>query len=358
MKKIGIMSMQRVTNYGSFLQAYGLMKIIKSLNYNVEFVDYEYEKCIVENSNKKSIKNKIIDNINIINFYKRKKIQKLFKNNYKKYLKQYLNISDDKNYYPNIDTLIIGSDEVFNCLQTFPVGYSRNLFGKGYENKTVLSYAASFGHTSIDELKKYKIDEEISSLLKKFKSISVRDDNSKQIVNGLIDETTFVHLDPVLVSDYSNEIENINISLKNYIVLYAYSGRLTKEEESYIKKFARKYNKKIVSLGFYQKIADYNFVVDPFMVLSYIKNADFIITDTFHGSVFSIKMNTKFCTIIRKSNYNKLYYLLRKLEHTKQIVSNVDDIEQIYNKEIDFKNSNSILDLERTKTIDYLKSNI
>ena len=40
MKKIGIMSMQRVTNYGSFLQAYGLMKIIKSLNYNVEFVDY------------------------------------------------------------------------------------------------------------------------------------------------------------------------------------------------------------------------------------------------------------------------------------------------------------------------------
>ena len=94
------------------------------------------------------------------------------------------------------------------------------------------------------------------------------------------------------------------------------------------------------------------------MVLSYIKNADFIITDTFHGSVFSIKMNTKFCTIIRKSNYNKLYYLLRKLEHTKQIVSNVDDIEQIYNKEIDFKNSNSILDLERTKTIDYLKSNI
>ena len=46
MKKVGIMSMQRIKNYGSFLQAYGLKKNVENLGYDVEFVDYEYEKTI------------------------------------------------------------------------------------------------------------------------------------------------------------------------------------------------------------------------------------------------------------------------------------------------------------------------
>lgn len=358
MKKIGIMSMQRITNYGSFLQAYGLMKIIKKIGYEVEFVDYEFEKSIITDINKKSLFKRITDNINLKEFCKRRKTQKLFKNDYKRYLKEYLNVSNEKNYYPNIDSLVIGSDEVFNCLQTFPVGYSRNLFGKGYENINVISYAASFGHTKLNELKKYKIDEEIGSLLKNFSSISVRDLNSFDIISSLMDCKPFINLDPVLVSDYSDEVNNINLNINNYIVIYAYSGRLSKKEEKFIKKFAKKNNKKIISLGFYQKIADYNLVVNPFMVLAYIKNADFVITDTFHGSVFSIKMNTKFCTIVRSSNYNKLFYLLNKLHHTNQIVNCIEDIEKIYYNPISFEESNSILHLESKKTFDYLSKNL
>ena len=48
--KIGIMSMQRIKNYGSFLQAYGLKKIIESLGHDVEYVDYEYEKSVIKNN--------------------------------------------------------------------------------------------------------------------------------------------------------------------------------------------------------------------------------------------------------------------------------------------------------------------
>ncbi len=358
MKKVGIMSMQRITNYGSFLQAYGLKKVINSLGFDVTFVDYEFEKDITEDAPQKSLIAKIIMHYNIYEYLKKKKHIKLFQTEYKKILKKYLEVDDEKNYYPRIDTLVIGSDEVFNCLQKYPVGYSRNLFGYGYDDKDVISYAASFGHTDMKGLKKYKIDHEIGNMLNKFKAISVRDENSYKIVKELTNKEAIINLDPVLISSYDEELKEYEISLKNYIVVYAYSGRLSREEEKYIKNFAKKYHKKIVSLGFYQKIADYNLVVDPFEALKYIKNADYVITDTFHGSIFSIKLNTKFCTIIRKSNYNKLHYLLAKLGHLDQMVNDISDIERIYNKEISFKESDKTIREETKKTIDYLKKNI
>lgn len=51
-----------------------------------------------------------------------------------------------------VDTLVIGSDEVFNCLQPYPVGYSKQLFGDGFEGNKLVSYAASFGSTRYEDL--------------------------------------------------------------------------------------------------------------------------------------------------------------------------------------------------------------
>lgn len=115
---------------------------------------------------------------------------------------------------------------------------------------------------------------------------------------------------------------------------------------------------KIISLGFYQEIADKNIVANPFQVLNYFKNADYIITDTFHGTIFSVKMNTKFCTIVRNSNYNKLSFLLKELKHEDRMVNKIDDIEKLYKKEINFKESNEIIKIETAKSMEYLKNNI
>lgn len=356
MKKTGILTMHRVANYGSFLQAYGLKKIIEKLGYNVEFVDYEYEKSLVEKS-KKPIFKKIVDNKNILSFIKKKKISKEFKEAYNNKFMQILNVSPKKNIKPKLDNLIIGSDEVFNCLQPYPVGYSRELFGKGYEDINVISYAGSFGHTKINELKKYKIDKEIGQMLDRFKEISVRDENSFSIVEELTGKTPNLNLDPVLISDYSDETGK-EVKLKDYIIVYAYTGRLTNKEEKYIKRFAKKHKKKIISLGFYQKIADLNLVVSPFEVLDYFRQADYVITDTFHGTVFSIKMNTKFCTIIRESNKNKLLYLLTKLKQSARVVSNLEEIDKLYENEINFDETNKIISEETKKSIKYLKDNL
>lgn len=359
MKKIGIMSMQRIKNYGSFLQAYGLKKNIEKLGYEVEFVDYEFEKQIIPKP-KKSIIKKILNNINIFEYINKKKVLKQYDERFEKEFIPIL-CTKENNYRPkDIETLIIGSDEVFNCLQTYPVGYSRELFGKNYENIPVISYAASFGQTNYIKLKEHGINEEISSLLKKFKNISVRDKNSFDTVVELTQNKPYLNLDPVLVSNYDDEIID-NVSINNYIIVYAYPGRLSKSEEKIIKKFAVKHNKKIVSFGMYQKIADIDITINPFEIFSYFKHADFIITDTFHGSIFSIKTHSKFCTLVRdgqKGNSNKVSDLLNRLKLSNRVITDINDLEKIYNKDINYKITDKIIKEEILKTEEYLKNNL
>lgn len=358
MKTVGIMSMQKIKNYGSFLQAYGLKKTIENLGYNVVFIDYTFEKSIINNSNNFTIINKIKKNLNVINYIKKKKIVNLYNRKFENDFIPDLYANNQKKYsQKNIDYLIIGSDEVFNCLQPYPVGYSRELFGLNFEKIPVSSYAASFGQTNYEKLCNYNIANEISTLLKKFKYISVRDDNSYQTINKLIGKYPEINLDPVLITDYTNELID-SCDLKDFIIVYAYPDRLSKEEKIEIKKFAKKHRKKIVSFGMYQEISDIEIVVNPFEIFSYFKKADFIITDTFHGSIFSIKTKSNFCTIIRNANNgnsNKLVDLLKRLELENRIINDIKGIDSIYKLNTDFSRSEKIIKKEQVKSINYLK---
>jgi len=356
--KIGIMSMQRVRNYGSFLQAYGLKKTIEALGHEVVFVDYRFEKELVHNE--RSLYQKIVNNLNVFKYLKKKQTQKKYDERFDNEFLPFL-CGKKKNYVPkDIELLVIGSDEVFNCLQPYPVGYSRELFGKGYENIPVISYAACFGQTNYDRLKEYGISEEVSELLKKFKAISVRDDNSYETVKKLTGIEATMNLDPVLVSDFSDEMID-NVEIKDYIVVYAYPERLTAEEKKEIKKFAKKHNKMIVSFGMFQDISDMEIVVNPFEIFAYFKHADFIITDTFHGSIFSIKTHSNFCAVVRGNtigNSNKLADLLGRLEISGCILSDIHELEDRYLGKIDYDEADKIMAQEKANTNTFLKRNL
>lgn len=359
--RVGIMSMQRIINYGSYLQAYGLKKLMENIiGTDVEFVDYEFGIDLTNEGKTLEDKDGIIRKIqkNRTPWHYIKKM-KYFKRVQADLIGDLKTIGvDEPNYNCDVNTLVIGSDEVFNCLQPYPVGYSKQLFGDGYEKCRLISYAASFGNTRFENLVKYGINSEIKEMLSRFKAISVRDENSAVIVRNLLGIEPEINMDPVLMYDFSDEMKAHSINKSGYIIVYAYTGRLNKEEENYIRNFARRNNKKIISIGHYSKIADENITCNPFYVFSYFNNADFVITDTFHGTVFSIKMNTKFCTIIRNSNRNKLSALLEKLGRLDRRVNKLDDIERLYNIEVDFSETNAVIECERNKTITYLKDNI
>lgn len=84
-------------------------------------------------------------------------------------------------------------------------------------------------------------------MLKEFDAISVRDKNSHDIIKTLTAIDPIDSIDPVLLYDFSNEVDNIDVNLSNYIVVYAYSGRINKIEAESIQAFAHSKGKNIVN---------------------------------------------------------------------------------------------------------------
>lgn len=323
--KVGIMSMQRIINYGSFLQAYALKKTIESMGHDVEFVDYHIGEPIVSPIYDNSVQNSILKRVLRIvfsNAYRNKRKNERMQNEsygifYEKFKSDWiplLGITENKNYNPDLDALVIGSDEVFNCTQSnSDVGYSPELFGVNSHAKKIITYAASFGSTTFEKLVRYGKTKEIALYLNNLDAISVRDKNSYDIVKKLTGIDPISNVDPVFIYEFEKEVPE-KVDLHDYVIVYAYSGRITNEEADAIQKFAHNNGKKTLSLGVMQAFTDEYRCVSPFELLAYFRNADYVVTDTFHGTVFSIKYHVPFLTFIRESNCEKLSDLLKKFD--------------------------------------------
>lgn len=373
---VGIISMQRVCNKGSFLQAYGLKKMIESLGHHVEFVDYEVGKPLFRNSADKRQYYILKVRNSFINLFIRCKCLRIFlpdsyrqivieREEYKKFIAQHLGVTDKMKYRTSVDALIIGSDEVFNCTQINPeVGYSPEIFGVNNNARKLLSYAASFGNTTYQKIVDFGKVGELKSFLTAFDSISVRDRNSCAVVEKLLGNKPDVNLDPVLMYDYMPTIKDEQIR-KDYIIVYAYRSRITPEEAQEIKAFAKRVGKKLISVSGQMDFCDEHLSLNPFECLNLYRHADFIITDTFHGTIFSIINRKKFVTLIRESkgssygNQEKLQDLLDRLGLQNRSFSNgKDDLYNRLTQGIDYDNVFDVINNEREHTMDYLKNNI
>lgn len=369
--KVGIMSMQRVENYGSFLQAYGLKKEIEKLGHTVQFVDYQAEPSVVLSSaeeQRRSLANgRISKAFHMLSpayrVWRKQQIKmnstfQEFSRTYNEQFLPELDVNEEYNICPELDVLVIGSDEVFNCTQPGnKVGFSRQLFGKNNKSKKLITYAASFGSTTYEKLEQYHIEEEVGGLLTQFDSISVRDKNSQEIVEKLCGFSPASHIDPVLLYDFP-EVDDISVPMENYMVVYAYADRIKGKEAEAIREFAKRENKKILSLGFYQPFCDEYVLVSPLEVLAYIKYADYVITDTFHGTVFSIKYQKKFGTIIRDSNRQKLGDLMERFDVMERQICDLVKIREIMHSEIDKEKVRNILLEAKIEGKDYLNKNV
>ena len=368
--KIGILSMQRIINYGSFLQSYGLMQILKQFGEDVSFVDYTIEPCLINANLKKKSFRSCLKKSNtffmkkILTFVKGSRFEN-FEDFKRKYNDEYLpmiGVTEKRNITPKLDCLVIGSDEVFNCLQTNPdVGYSRELFGARSQAKKVISYAASFGNTTINGLCKYNIVDEVKNNLKKFDRLSVRDENSSFIIHKLLGILPEKNLDTVLIYDFKKETEIIQRKYiyDNYIILYAYSGRISKDEAIAIRNFAKNKNAKLIAIGGTFLFCDECIFPSPFETLCLFKEASYVVTDTFHGSVFSIKYNKQFCVYVRQGeekqygNYQKVYDLLKEFKLENRMVTSNQNISDILDDRINYAYVNDHLLVEKAKTMQY-----
>lgn len=356
--KIGILSMQEVKNYGSFLQAFSLKSNIEKLGHQCKFVN------IVPGEQLEGYKINKLHKVKLLtqrlygwDFIKRFKYIYKFQSRFAKEFLPELGVKKGKTT-EHFDIIIIGSDEVFNCAQKTWFGFSRQLFGEGLNTDKAITYAASFGATTVSKLNKLGIENIVSDLLKKLNKVSVRDANSQDVVKRLTGISAEKHVDPVLIFDYTKYMPP-TVDMKNYMIVYTYPGRITNPNEiKSIQAYAKKNGLTLVSIGHYFPWCDKTIVPHPFEVLAYFKHATCIITDTFHGSVFSIKYNKPFCTIIRDMNSQKLSHLLEQFNLTNRIVKSGHDIFSIMNQPINYIPINNMIHQEQERSLDYLKKNL
>lgn len=380
-KQVGIMSMQRIINYGSSLQAYGLKRLIEGLDpeCEVKFVDYRPGPRLSEESEpgapwaafgrklsnfreRAAVKAPVTDRIRFYNQMRRHTFSHRRKYASRNY--PMLGIPSSPDYNLELDLQVIGSDEVFNCLQTSPdVGYSRDLFGHESAAKRLVSYAASFGNTTLEKILEAQIATDLASDLSQFDSISVRDANSAAIIEALTGRIPAVNVDPVLAYDFMAREPSVPAGRmydEKYMILYAYPGRVSQREGEAVRRFADSRGLDVLAFGGPHVCADRFIDCGPFELLAYFRDADAVVTDTFHGTIFSLINHRPFAAIVRSSaghsygNEEKLRHLLQTFDLKARSALRITDLDAVIDVPVDKSRTEETLKIEREKASRYL----
>ena len=293
--KAGIITFHSAYNYGAVLQAFALQEYVnrnfvetKILDYHNKDIDASYQNPQLRNFliNPKNAVFKTFQSI----LYRGKKIKiDQFRNKYFLLTKRY-NIDNIVEAKEEADVFITGSDQVWNYLI---VNEDSTYYLDFVSEKITCSYAASFGVSEIP--KEYQAF--YKQNLKKIDFISVREKKGVELVDSLIGQIAEVMPDPTLL--INQEIwESLSIipkQKKKYILVY----KITKADK--LLKFAKMLSKKtglpIVYIPNDLKsgsIGQLKTNVGPEEWLGYIKHAEYIVTNSFHGTVFAILFNKKF----------------------------------------------------------------
>lgn len=343
-KKIGLLTFPTVTNHGGYLQAFATYNFLMENGYKVKVINYRNRKHLLNEYKALFVKKNILHAfINVRRFVKFRKAQRRFAMD--KMVTRVERLHSD-----DYDIVVVGADIVWNYETPF-VGRDSIYFGNGLSNKFLIAYSASMGNSN----PKNPIPNYVKKGLTKFSSISVRDQNTKDIVESLNNNAKLT-LDPCLIYDYSKYEILPKINHK-YILVYAFD--FTDKDIIDLKQFAYNNHLKIISIGFnvIHEWCDINImVIDPLEFLGYYKQASYVFTSTFHGTLFAIKYNKTFALRMNFTIERKVNTILEKLGLQNQVIK--DNLANCLKNEIDFVKVNKILNQEVEKSREFLINSI
>ena len=283
------------------------------------------------------------------------KLRELRSSRFKKFADEYLHISavvlnrdnTDKSWADKYDYFVCGSDQIWNPSYSTT---SELAFCSFAPEKTIC-LSPSFGVSKIPELRK----EEYSQWLKPLYSLSVRENKGQEIIKELTDREATVLLDPTMalpVEKWNALCKKPETNLpERYIVCY-FLGRSDKAYKKKIDSFARKTGLPVVMLFDITTPEYYSF--DPAEVLYTIKNADYVLTDSFHGTVFSILFHKKFYVFSRNEGGESMNSRIETLLDTFGLHGGLQD--SISDK--DWLHVEEALTKKREETREYLRKNV
>lgn len=378
MKKIGFVS-ATINNYGSLLQTYALQEKVKENGLEPEIVRYKepYWRILFRMRDtelfkvtlKKILLSKVIGFKHAglkSNLAKRAKAFEQFRKDYiarPVVCKTRAQLTIQAKEYPLV---LLGSDQLWH-----PMNLLKDFFTLSFVPDEVkkVAYAASFGVSDIVENKRsaYK------SYLNRFDYISCREKSGARIVRELTGRIAPVVCDPSLLMTAEDWAPMISDKVKpegKYIFCYFLGNN--PQQRDFVKKLKAELNCKIVALPHIVEYVDsdeeyadlllYN--VGPSEFLYLIKNAEFVCTDSFHASVFSLQFHKQFLVFDRFENGNgnsttsRIETLLGVVKHPERLIRNTDEafrhIKDI--KEMDYSNADKLLGEFRKESSYYLKT--
>lgn len=359
--RIGILTFHCAHNYGAVLQCYALQQHLLKNGHSVEVIDYR-PKCITDvyrlfpkyrfpfNQPLRALYHLLYELfVSLPRWYK-----------FNSFQQRHLIMSKhvEANEIPSdYDAYIIGSDQLWNTEITgewLKPYFAQFPFPK--ETKRYITYGVSFGSTIID-LERLNI---LNDYLSVFDNISLREDTNVPILSSICHTKLRVVLDPTLLLS-KEEWENIIMKprIKKKYVL-AYQVRYNEDFNRLVQAIARKLNLGVVEIGAYAltNAKGDKHAISPGEFLGWIKNATFIVTSSFHATVFSILFNKDFYSVALGQKSDIRYTsLLRKLGLEKRIISH-DNNDDFVIESVDYHCiSNKLLELNRSSR-DFLEQAI
>lgn len=331
MSKIGLLTLYRRNyNMGGLLQAYALVEKCRQINPCTEQISFDYKqyygKNMVTTSKikdilfllKKSAKNpRFIKRY--LNFWK-------FESRIPHSTKRYIRISDT-----NYDCIIVGSDQVWGEWLPKKALFQFLLADEKIQGK-LHSYAASIGSDIFSEYQKNLFKKYLS----RFETISLREESAqKQMIDLLPEKEIKVHLDPTLLltADDWSKIAKKAKCPQRYIFCY-FLGK-DRQYRDKATTFAQKLRLPIVTMPYtkdhtiekyedeFGDVCDYSSGPSEFIYL--VKNAELVLTDSFHATVFSIQFHKPFYSLARvnletTSSNSRITDLLKCFSLSKQYI--------------------------------------
>ncbi|WP_461202966.1 polysaccharide pyruvyl transferase family protein [Enterococcus sp. N342-3-1-2] len=358
--KIGILTFQNATNYGAILQAYALQKSIESLNlnYQVEIIDYRQKQLEKQYSPTFFDKSSGLKGIIRFTLYFPLKFRK--KKIFNKFINENINLSKKfltKYQIDSYDCFFVGSDQVWNLEITKNDSAYLLDFVENNNDIKKIAYAASIGKNDLK-------DNEISLFEKYiplFDKISVREGYLKKIINKFTIVEVEEVLDPTLLLNANRWLEITDINKykgQKFLLVYALEDNL--EMRKVITRISEKLDLEVIELiksgdSFANKFFPRT-IFSPQDFLSLFYNATYVVTNSFHGTAFSVIFEKNFITVPHTTRGSRMINLLNMCDLSDRLVTKFDE-DSINNlvSNPDFKNCKKSLDYMRALSLDFIK---
>lgn len=366
MKKIGILTFHRALNYGALLQTYALQTAIKRMGADVQIIDYKNQ--VIEElyryksfSERKSINEKAKYILQCRQeLAKRQRFEDFRRKALNLTPKIYTSSDQIDAEEEGFDYIITGSDQVWN-----PMAHrfdKRYLLDFVKDDRKKVSYAASFGLSSLNE--EYVL--EYRRLLYGFPVISVREESGAEIVRKQLGLSARVDVDPTFLlneNEWRSACKGSEVT-GNFILLYSFE--LTPGIKIMAEKLAKKTGLEILYFGRFLRTpfnAKFRYMpyAGPFEFISAFLNARYIVTNSFHGTAFSINFNKEFYLelLIQNKHVNsRLENIIAMTGLETQYINEDGDMERYLSNRIDWDQVNIIMSTAKEDSLQYLRNRL